>query len=1125
MSLIVHRDSRTEVLADQLARALEQSLPAHPLAPQTVVVAHPGLRRWLLGEFARQRGVAANFDMILPWQWLQRIARDLLGDAALIDGVWRAESLRWFIHSALPHIDAPQVRAYLQGDDAERRRFQLADHLAHIYTQYLIYRPDWIADWERGDARDEWQAQLWRRLRKSIAAPHRAQRREDLLAALAQRGDGEVRPLQVFGVSHLAPDVLDALHALAAHRDVHLYFPDPCRHYWADLKTPREILKLDPQSGLSRPSMASAALGLLPGGLSRPSVASAALGLLPGEDLYYEIGHPLLVSLARMAQDFFIRMDALGVELDAGESDGSAPGNLLGALQESIRDCRPEQVGATAAQVEDASLRVHACHTRLRELEVLTDALLGFLADDPALQHRDIIVMAPDIAAYAPYLRAVFGEPARYTPERARIPWHLADVGLARAHPLLGAFARVLDLARSRFKVSEVMDFLDVPALARRFGIEADTRVALDRWLRGARVAWGLDAAMKEHAGGARVEQNSWAFGFDRLYAGLIFGDDPPDALLDGVVPVAGVSGGDGEAIGRLDALLDALRDLRDGFAAARSLTAWRDWLIEQLDVLFDARDDDETSALEALRRALARLGEQADAAGRDALPWSVVREAVHAELDRVAERQPFLLGGVTFCGLVPQRSIPFKIVCLLGMNEGEFPRQGGDVGLNLMAAQPRRGDRDTRHEDRLLFLEALMAARARLHISFIGEGVRDGKPRNPAAPVAELLQFLDERCGLTKDEVRPWRIKHPLQPFDARYFDRSDARLFTFERAFEQLAPRAPMPPFLDRFEAGTLARDVTLDWLKRYWRDAAKARLRDSTGVSLDALADDTWSDREPLDAKLDRRDRVEQRLLSDALAAGIAELPRQAPDWLARSGMLAAGAAGVRAYAQARERVQAVLAHARKSLGTDAQAFALAVDVDLGDGIHLSGAVEGLWRSEAGVCLLRAKPSGTAALNELLPFYIDLAALRLCADASGIFVEYDKNLKSPACAPRLLDAILRQDREQLRAGLRRLSEAASAGTWLPAYTAWAWMCAAPGRRADLARDKWLGVEFGPPGESEFSAYAALAARDADFLEPQSAAHAQFVAACALVANVLDPQRSVLLNDGTRRHSRRTA
>lgn len=245
--LIVHRDSRMEALAAGLADALEVERPANPLVPQTVVVAHPGLGRWLLGEFAHRpraggHGIAANFDIIQPWQWLERAAALALPDHAT-GGDYRQERLRWHIHALVSELDAAPIRAFLTGEEGERRRFQLADRLAGVYAQYLVYRPNWIAAWEHGADAKDWQAVLWRKLRKRIVAPHRAQRQAELVLALAAGGDGERAPLHVFGVSHLPADILGALCAVSTQRPVHLWFPDPCREYWADLQSRRALIR------------------------------------------------------------------------------------------------------------------------------------------------------------------------------------------------------------------------------------------------------------------------------------------------------------------------------------------------------------------------------------------------------------------------------------------------------------------------------------------------------------------------------------------------------------------------------------------------------------------------------------------------------------------------------------------------------------------------------------------------------------------------------------------------------------------------------------------------------------------------------------------------------------------
>jgi len=1126
--LIVHRASRTESLAARLMHNLARSRPANPLQPQRIVVAHAGLGRWLLGEFARDtsrgKGIAANFELIPPWKWLELTARTVLGDEDLIGGAYRRELLRWHVFAALAHERDAQLADYLRDADGERRRYQLAEHLAGVFEQYLIYRPDWIVDWERGAQRDDWQANVWRRVSAAIAQPHRAQRPARLLRAIERDGDGETQPLHVFGVNHLAPDVLAALRVVALRRCVHVYFPDPCREHWVHFVTRRK-----------------------------------QLGAGDDAALYFEVGHPLLAALGRTGQEFCMALDDADAQIERDPGDDAEPPpqaeSLLAALQSSVRCAEPELVGVHAREAaasaataqgesdfkahllamrEDASLRVHACHTRLRELEVLRDALLGMLADDPTLAHRDIVVMAPDIAAYAASLPAVFGAAAHYDSDRAHIPWHLADVTLARTHPLMSAFARLLDLGESRFAASEVFDLLDVPALARRFGIDAQARETLERCVRRARIAWGLDADMKQRFSGAAIAQNSWQFGFDRLFAGAIAGDAAAGVFAD-VLPVEGISGSVAEAVGNLDQLLDTLRDMRNAFVHARPLAAWSNWLLDRLDALFrvDFADAEEIGALDALRRALASLKTQGEAAGAVPLPWSVMRDAVRDALGNASERQPFLLGGVTFCGLVPQRAIPFRVVCVLGMNEGEFPRTSQDLGINRMLAAPRRGDRQTRSEDRYLFLEALMSARSHLHISFLGESVRDGKRCNPAAPLAELLQFLDEQHDVARDAQlpRPWLVRHPLQPFDLRYYDRldpqRDPRLFSYVHAFAGMprdaAPAAAFLPAAPMQLTDTSGdNDVSLAALRRFWRNPAKSSLRDLAGISLAAADDDAWPDREPLEARTDRRERVELKLLLDALLGGNA-IPESAPPRLALSGMLPAGAAGHIAYDEARACAAAMLAVARPLLGTGLRRSSQAIDVDLGADVRLSGVVEDLLHNADGATFLfAARASREAHFGDLVPLYIDYAALRLAGVPVRVcFVENDKNAKSapPVRQPALLAAIAAQDDGRLRDGLRQLVEISrSARAQPPLFlpdTAWKWASETASNRPRAARLAWLGDRAKSGERNHSPGYAGLLARELDLLDPASSAHARFVAVVQRVSNVLDPQRQVLLRE----------
>jgi exodeoxyribonuclease V gamma subunit len=729
--IVVYRASRLEALLDPLIALLDACPPEDVLAPQTVIAAHPGMKQWLSGALARKRGhggIAANLDIVLPSAWLDRLAQDALDDDASALRAYRREFLRWRIHALLDGLDDARIRAYLRGSDASRRRFQLADRLARIYVQYLVYRPDWLQAWAGGrDITGDggFLVALWKQLRAQIGSMHRGERLSRLLSRLADTASAPQpgEPLHVFGISHLAPSELAVLRGVAKHRLVVLYVPDPCREFWAGMRSERRVLR----------------------DLARNAVAAMAT-----EAVFLEQGHPLLAGWGRMGQHFMLALEDSDAAVDERHyldkrEAAIEPQDRLQRMQESIRSANPALIASTRETRADRSLRVHACHTRLRELEVLRDALLRELSERPGLKPSDIIVMAPDISAYAPLLPAVFGEAGAHV---GALPYHIADVALARTHPLFDAFARLLDLPQSRLTAPEVVDFLAVPQVAERFGLSAGDIDLLAAWLRNARVHWGLDAPFRTRFDVPAIAEHTFAWGMDRMLAGYAMGDADDDAvqaatLPDGIelAPLDGIGGSQAAALGALDSLLIELARWCDLDRRTLRASAWAERIENLFDGIFriDANDRDAIEARHLLLRCIRAIASEPLASGLDPeLDFSVVRDLLLAQMAATPERQRFLMGGATFCGMVPQRAIPFRVVAVLGLNDGEFPRAIGDGGLDLIEKHPRMGDRDVRSDDRYLFLQTLMSVRDALHLSFIGEGVRDGKPRNPAAPLAE---------------------------------------------------------------------------------------------------------------------------------------------------------------------------------------------------------------------------------------------------------------------------------------------------------------------------------------------------------------------------------------------------
>jgi exodeoxyribonuclease V gamma subunit len=1109
--LQVYRSSRIETLSELLAAQLQRFRPSSVLTPQTLIVGHLGMKRWLTQQLAEQHlgglpRIAANLDMLLPSEWLDRLAQSVLGTEAIAIAPYRRASLRWRIYQLLPQLQSPEVARYLEGEERARRQFQLADRVAGLYGQYLVYRRDWLLDWERaqtGVVGSHWQGQLWRRLVAEIGLSHRGQRMAELGRRLGQlTADPEQPALHVFGISHLPPDALNALDQLAQRREVCIYFPDPCRELWEDLRSRREFYQ---------------------GQLEGPA--------------FLNIGHPLLATLGRMGQHFTLLLNSL----DAGSDDRdqadlalqrSPPAQtpLLQRLQASVRALRPEwaRLNDPDEAMQDVSLRVHACHTRLRELEVLKDALLDQMARNPDLNPRQIVVMAPNMALYAPLLPVVFGEPGR---AEGSLPYYLADVALVRSHPLLGAFRELLDLPTQRVSRSQVLALLALPAVARRFDLDAGAHQALTRWLERCQVAWGLDGPMKTDFGAAPVAANSFAFGLDRMYAGFLVGREDPDWLLDDrILPADPVHGPDAHCLGALDGLLQLLDSWRRRCRQELPLGQWVTLLQGWVEDLFvaDADDTQESDALRAISKLIAAVERDIKDAGVDPqIDWAVFRDLLKTGLDGIPERQAFLAGGITFCGMVPQRAIPFRVIALLGLNDGDYPRPRPDTGLDLMQRHPRLGDRDNRMDDRYLFLEALMSARTALHLSYLGEGPQDGKPRNPALPLAELLSFLDEVHGLDRSNApgdRPWRVRHPLQPFDRRYFEAAgDPRLYSYSTEFA--AVRRDPGDGSWRFLAGApalmgdTAGAIELSAVSRFFAKPSEWLCRRALSLSRGALEQAASEDLEALTPDPERFDRNGIDLLWQTLQRGGAQLPQQAPPRMQYSGQYAAGAVGVLAYQQLRARTQPLLdaAGALPPFGGRATpASARVIDLRIA-GQHLIGTVERVFELPTESWLVEIVNGKLISFQQLLPLYLQWAALSLMNPARPCHCAllYRPDDKKPAQRHDL--AQFGGDAQQWQAGLATLLDCyrqaeLTSGRYFPRTSfAYAEALRSQPDGAEYALQEatkaWSGSYAGV-GERDYApGYNAMLSADDDFLDPYSAAHADFAALARRLMAVIAP------------------
>ncbi|PIT82493.1 exodeoxyribonuclease V subunit gamma [Limnohabitans sp. 15K] len=781
---------RSEVLADTLTGWL-RAHPLHPLESEVVLVQSNGMAEWIKIELAHQGGVCAATRVELPSRFLWRTYRQVLGkhnvppDSPLdkLPMTWRLMAL---LPGCLQDSVFQPVAGFLRGDEPDRL-LQLASRLADLFDQYQIYRPDWLQDWAAGRnvlrkaaGHDElgedqlWQSELWRRVLATLDETQRQATRPALHArALAHLQSGQplaspvARRVSVFGMSHMPGQLLEMLAALAAHSQVLLAVPNPCQYHWGDIIDGREWLQAERR---------------------RHAYRGEALAGLPLAQMHLH-APTLLAAWGRQGRDFIRQLDAFD-DLQAAQQvtqwprldffddvPGEDSTRLLAQLQRRIRDLEPSSGGSPAQPLRkgDASVTFSVAHSPVRELEVLHDQLLQWFHTPPSdlLSPRDVVVMVPDIESMAPAIRAVFGQ---YKRSDARyIPFDIADLGAQAISPLIHAVEWLLALPQQRSRMSELVELLEVPALAARFGLKEENLPTLTRWMAGSGIRWGLSAEHRAGLGlGVCGDDNSALFGVQRMLMGYACGADPvEDGVSLGVSPYFEVGGLDAELAGSLAHLLQALIDWWQTCTQSATPAQWAERCRAMLAVLFKPRDDNDRNALAALDQALNDWVRACGEAGfAEAVPLAVARSAWLEALKAPRLEQRFRAGGVTFCTLMPMRAIPFKAVCLLGMNDGDYPRRSPRADFDLMGlpGMTRPGDRSRRDDDRQLMLEALLSARQVLYVSWSGRSVRDNSEQPPSVLVSQLRDEIDLLWG--KDTAKDLTTVHPLQPFSRAYFE-----------------------------------------------------------------------------------------------------------------------------------------------------------------------------------------------------------------------------------------------------------------------------------------------------------------------------------------------------------------
>ena len=908
-----------------LLNKISEISPLGVFNQDVIVVQNAGMQHWLNLALASERGISMNIRYALPAQFLWKLMRSLATEGKVPDqSPYSREVLSWRIYALLgldsvitsedftpatrywmPEIDSSteSISSALDqpsNKQALLKRYQLARQMADLYEQYLIFRPQWLDAWQQGkfviegadalsSAEHKWQGRLWQLLTEQL--PYNpVELMHDAIANMANKKAHIPQRISFFGLNTMAPMWLDFINALSEHVEVHFFHLNPCFSYWGDIVSEKQAL-------------------------AKLSHWSDNI-----EDEQVFVGNPILANLGQQGREFLnLIQEYSTIDIDLFEeahnlqgqtqpndslendsphnqslhSDNQKTNNsgenhgisTLHQLQNDIltltdpRD--PSAISPDVNVKQDDSIVISSAHSALREVQGLHDYLLHQFNDDADLTPKDILVMCPQIEQYAPYVNAVFTRGWQDVGDDVPpLPCSIADRSAKDSDPLVAAFVELLALPDSRFGVSQILSLLRLPAIGEKFSIAPDDLDKITLWLSEASVHWGIDVEHKQRFIGERASNSfTWQQGLSRLLRGFAFNDS--EQIYQEQLLLSNVEGDDAILLGQLMLFIEQLQYFTLELNKPRSAVQWQSFLLNQLEQLFTRIDDkviNSETSLAIVEQAIANLVEHCQHAHFEELvPLTIIVDYLNNHFSQGDASKQFMVGQVTFCSMLPMRSIPFKVIAVLGLNDGEFPRQRQPLGFDLMSLTPMKlGDRSRRGDDRYLFLEAIISARKALYLSYQGRNIKNNNERQPSIVLKELMDYLQQGYGWQFSESKETRgiNQLPMQAFsennykgrwpsfDARWLALGQPKNAQTDISTPALAPQVSLASELES------SLVVSSDSILRFFQHPAKMFAQQSLNLYFDnamVMLDDV----EPFNVDRLQSYLVRQQLLEASLA----------------------------------------------------------------------------------------------------------------------------------------------------------------------------------------------------------------------------------------------------------------
>ncbi len=854
MGFYLYTGNKLEVLAEKVLCGTLLSKPlTDPLKKEKIVVQNQGMAAWLKLQIAKERSICANVEFPFINSFINEIITATLPSEMQPDyEYFHPDTLTWRLFELLTDKkeNYPDLNFYIKGGNIELKQYQLAERIAQSFDQYEVFRPDLLIQWEKSivqSSENYWQAELW----KELTQRHISRSKGFLnFFKSADLTKIDYERIIIFGITAMPALYLDFLQKLgrSASLDIHFFYLTPCRENWKYTFSNREEAKI---------------------------IRKLAVNNSYNEELFIDKGNSLLGAFGRVGREFFSTMLEVTDYNDDDHFVMPSTNTMLGKIQCDVLTNTPSKKEEPKHNINknDRSIQINSCHNQTREIEVLYDNILDIIKRDCTIQPRNIIVVTPDISGYAPFIKSVFDRKNLEVDKNiTTLPYSLSDVKTAKNSKIINTFFNILEFKNSKFKVSEILDILETEAVRDAFEIGDEELDYIRKWVKESGMRWGVNSEHREKLQLPGFSENSLESGLKRLMLGFAI-EDNNTIFQNEIIPYDNIEISKAELLGKLSRFLQSIFKLRKILSKTGTIEYWNRQLNEIIDFYF-INNNETYLDISILRKTLSSLSKTAETAEfNKPVALDVIKTYLLKIMDAESINEGFLRGKITFCTMLPMRSIPAKVICMLGMNDGEYPRQERKLGFNIISKDIRICDRSKRFEDRYIFLESILAAEKKLYISYIGQNDKTNEHAPPAVPVCELIDNITQIFG--KSVLDNIITEHKLQAFNRQYFQETTPGLFSYSKADCSAAETISKDQVKrliftdsDVTESKEIT-NITLEDLIYFFKNPCKALLTKTLNVNLSTDNSIIPLDTEPLEL-----DGLEQYLINHDIVNSILE-----------------------------------------------------------------------------------------------------------------------------------------------------------------------------------------------------------------------------------------------------------